>query len=243
MMKKEFINYAHRGASEYYPENTLVSFYAGWLMGANGIETDVQMTKDGVLIISHDSNLMRVAGREDKITDLTYAQLMKVDVGAFKGEKFVGERVPKLEEFMNHFSGKGLELAIEIKQAGIEEELLKLLGKYDYFDHIVITSFILDSVIKVRELNPDVKTGYLSGAESDELLEFLKEKGVYQYCPRASVFTEEWNGKIREMGFSIRAWGVSNQELMKKMLDFRVDGMTVNFPDKLIEELNRRGEV
>lgn len=121
---REFINYAHRGASQYYPENTLISFYAGWQMGANGIETDVQSTKDGVPVLFHDDTMKRLAGREERICDLTYEELCEIDVGRHKGENFSGERVPTLEEFIHHFSGKGLHLALELKQAGIERQVL-----------------------------------------------------------------------------------------------------------------------
>lgn len=234
------VTYAHRGASAYYPENTLLSFYQGYLMGADGIETDVQQTKDGVLILTHDTNLMRVAGREDEIKTLTYEELKKVDVGLFKGEKFKGERIPTLEEFMKNFSGKDLELAIEIKQAGIEKDLMECLDKYDYYDHIIITSFMWEPLVEVMRLRKNVKVGLLSKEESFELLDKMKEAGIYQYCPRASTFTKEWNEEIRKRGFSIRAWGVNDEDLMEKMLDFKVDGMTVNFPDKLLEELKKR---
>ena len=99
----EFINYAHRGASAYAPENTLAAFYMGWQMGANGIETDVQRTKDGVLVLFHDNELMRIAGRPEVIHDLTYAELLQIDFGLPTGERFKGERIPTLEEFLRHF--------------------------------------------------------------------------------------------------------------------------------------------
>ena len=109
----EFINYAHRGASAYAPENTLAAFYMGWQMGANGIETDVQRTKDGVLVLFHDNELMRIAGRPEAIHDLTYAELLQIDFGLPTGERFKGERIPTLEEFLRHFGGKALHFAIE----------------------------------------------------------------------------------------------------------------------------------
>ena len=81
---KNFINYAHRGASEYYPENTALSFRKGLEMGANGIETDVQKTKDGVVVLFHDDTLNRVTGKSGSIADYTYSELLEFDV--VKGE-------------------------------------------------------------------------------------------------------------------------------------------------------------
>ena len=85
------INYAHRGASEYFPENTLRSFYAGLEMCADGIETDIQRTKDGVLVLHHDDTLKRLVGIDARVCDFTYDELLGMDFGAFKGEKFAGE--------------------------------------------------------------------------------------------------------------------------------------------------------
>ena len=80
MQNRNFINYAHRGASSYAPENTMSAFYLGLRRGANGIETDVQRTKDGVLVLFHDDTLKRVTGQEGSIQDYTYEELQGFDV-------------------------------------------------------------------------------------------------------------------------------------------------------------------
>ena len=72
---KSFIVYAHRGASEYCPENTLLSFYTGVYMGANGIETDVQRTKDGTLVLFHDANIKRMTGVDCEVASIDYKEL------------------------------------------------------------------------------------------------------------------------------------------------------------------------
>ena len=76
-----FINYAHRGASEYAPENTLAAFYMGQFMGANGIETDVQETADGFLVLFHDSGLERITGVKGSVSGFKYDVLLKMDFG------------------------------------------------------------------------------------------------------------------------------------------------------------------
>lgn len=228
-----FINYAHRGASQYAPENTLASFYMGWQMGANGIETDIQCTSDGIPVLFHDNNMERIAGLNSRICDLTYEELRVIDVGAHKGADYRGEHVPTLEEFLHHFAGKGLHLALEIKQGGIGEAIVPLIRKYCDPGQTVVTSFHLDYLAEFQKLMPEMRLGFLSGQESMELLEELKAMGLYQYCPNAATWTEKWNRIYREAGFSIRAWGVKDETLMHKMLTMHVDGMTVNFPDKL----------
>lgn len=235
-----FINYAHRGASEYRPENTFCSFYLGWQMGANGIETDVQRTKDGVLVLFHDDDLMRIAGRPESIADLTYDEVRQIDVGVHKGTAFAGEHIPTFEEFLHHFGNKRLHLAIEIKQENIEQDLIDIIRKYQCDnDYTIITSFKWDPLVAVRRIAPDLKTGYLCKHTDDSLLENMQREGIWQYCPRASDMTEEWVGKFRAAGFSIRAWGVTDEALMQRVLLMKADGMTINFPDKLQKELCR----
>lgn len=233
----EFINYAHRGASAYAPENTLCAFYMGWQMGANGIETDVQRTRDGVLVLFHDDDLIRITGRPDAIHDLTYDELLTLNMGAPMGEKFAGERIPTLEEFLRHFGGKGLHFAIEIKELGVEADTLKLINRYCQRDHVIVTSGIWQALVNTHALDPEIRLGYLAKALNDEVLARAKQDGICQICPRASVLTEEWNNKMRQQGFSVRAWGIDGEETMRRMLAMQVDGMTINFPDMLVRAL------
>lgn len=94
------INYAHRGASEYAPENTMAAFCLGIEMGANGIETDVQRTKDGVLLLCHDATFQRTAGVDRPVCDMTWAEVSRLDVGSFKGDRYRAERVVPLADFV-----------------------------------------------------------------------------------------------------------------------------------------------
>lgn len=236
----EFINYAHRGASAYAPENTFASFYLGWQMGADGIETDVQSTKDGVLVLFHDSNLKRLADDERNLSDMTYAELCRVDIGSHKGANFAGERVPTLEEFIHHFSGKGLHLALELKQAGIEKQVLDMILPRWQPDHLIITSFIWETLPVVHTLAPHIRTGYLTRRQDMALIEEMRQSGVRQYCPDGRIVTQEAINAFRDAGFSIRAWGISDETVMHRVLGLGIDGgMTVNFPDLLQKALNR----
>ena len=109
-----FVVYAHRGASEYAPENTMSSFQLGVSMGANGIETDVRKTKDGVLVLFHDGNFKRVIGCEGQISDYTYEELMQFRV---KNEKTDTEDIIiSFEDFLRYLGFRDLQFAIELKE-------------------------------------------------------------------------------------------------------------------------------
>ena len=115
-----FINYAHRGASEYEPENTLSAFYAGVAMGANGIETDIQRTKDGILVLFHDDTLKRVTGADGGIGDYTYEELLRFTVHNKACDRF--DKIPTLESFLTYFGWRDLTFAIDLKMDGVAEQ-------------------------------------------------------------------------------------------------------------------------
>lgn len=226
---KAFVNYAHRGASEYCPENTLLSFYTGMYMGANGIETDVQRTKDGVLVLFHDDNLQRIFGLETSISDHTWDELQ----GMLVKKNALEDRLVTLDDFLRQFSFRPVTFAIELKQEGIEKEVAELIFKHGIEKKCVITSFEWENILRMRQVAPSLETGYLTGIVNEDILAKMKAAGCWELCPEATVVTPDSVQQWHEAGFSVRAWGVKDENLMRHVYDSGADGMTVNFPDKL----------
>ena len=208
-------------------------------MGANGIETDVQMTKDGVLVLFHDKTMERIFGINKQIRDFSWMELQEFDAGIFKGNEFVGEKIVSLQRFLETFGRRGLKLAIEIKQEGIEDKVLKMVRRYVPDKDFTITSFMFDSIKKLSQVDHVPELGYLTEDYSEELIRNLKEIGVIEYCPSAEIVSTEMMKAVENQGLRVRAWGVKNTELMEKMVEYNVYGMTVNFPDKLTERLKK----
>lgn len=231
----KFINYAHRGASTYCPENTMLSFYTGVQMGANGIETDVQRTKDGVLVLFHDDTITRVTGKPGAIADYTYEELRSFDVNTGA----LSDKIPTFEEFLRAFSHFDLTFAIELKVGDVEADTAALIYKYGLEDRVVITSFTFDYIAKMKEVAPELRIGYLTSKTDKETTDKLLALGAYEICPKAETLTKELVDEWHSLGLGVRAWGVFNTDIMKMAYDLGVDGMTVNFPDKLVELMNK----
>lgn len=232
-MTSGFVNYAHRGASEYLPENTLLAFYTGIFMGANGIETDVQKTKDGTLVLFHDDTLLRVTGQPGSVEDYTFDQLQKFDV---KKQDFT-DKIVAFEDFLQHFSFRDITFAIELKGKDVEQDTANLLRKYHLEDKAVVTSFQLEYLKRFRACAPEFQIGYLTQSTDNSTLQTLQELGVEEYCPEAHLMTPELVAKWHAMGFRVRAWGVYDPDLMRHACACGADGMTVNFPDLLTAHL------
>lgn len=236
--RKEFINYAHRGASEYAPENTMSSFDLGVKMGADGIETDVRLSRDGVPVLFHDGSLLRMTGVDGAVEDYTLEELRSIPIK--KGE--LEDRIVTLDEFLCAFGGKGLRLAIELKGDGVARATAELLEKHSLSDGVVITSFKYSELLDMKVCAPHLKLGYLAKTVDSELLERMYRDGIDELCPPANLVTPELVAHWHALGFNVRAWGVKSDELMERALEAWVDGMTVNFPDRLVARLAQETE-
>ena len=231
-MKNEFVVYAHRGASEYAPENTMSSFYLGLYMGANGIETDVRRTKDGTLVLFHDATLDRVCGVSGELSNYTYEELCKIPViHTPSGRRDI---VVRLEDFLHYCGAHGVKLAIELKADGVGVDVYTLVKRYGLEDNVIVTSFNLDYLIELKAAYPEASLGYLTADFDDETVAKMKEIGIGQLCPAGKNVTAEKVKAWHDAGFNVRAWGIKDVEIMKHAYECGVDGMTVNFPDRLI---------
>ncbi len=229
-----FVNYAHRGASEYAPENTLYAFYMGLALGATGIETDVQMTKDGVIVLFHDSGLERITENTGSISEYTYEELLSFDMGEYKGKEFKNEKIVTLDDFLKYFKDKDLTFAIELKMLYIEEEVLEIINRHNCMQKVIITSFYYDNLRRMSELDNTIKLGWLVQEITDDTISDAKKINCYQICPKAEFITAKNVEMARQNNLSVRAWGIGSTELMEQVCKSGVDGgMTINFPDKL----------
>ncbi len=236
-----FVNYAHRGASEYLPENTMIAFEGGIAQGANGIETDVRRAADGTLILFHDSTLERMTGEIGKPEDYTYQELLGFDVK----KNGCADKIVSLEDFLRRYSELDLNFAIELKGEDTEKGTAELLRKYGMQKKTFVTSFDLQKLDNFKKCAPEFRVGYLAKEVDDALLAELRRIGADELCPRAKDTSRERVSAWHRAGFNVRAWGIDSEETMKKVYDSGADGMTVNFPDlltKYIKEKNNSTE-
>ena len=233
------INYAHRGFSERYPENTMYAFYMALEARADGIETDIQRTADGVPVLFHDATLERILGIGGSIRDHTLAELSRMDFGAWKGAQFAGEPIVTLEEFLRRFGMRRLSFALELKQEGVGPDVLEAVGRFGVRDRVILTSFMPGELAAVRRLDPDIRLGYLTREADEEAFRFIAENRIQQLCPHIDRFSGEQLARAREAGLSVRFWGISSRERMMKAIESGADGMTVNDPSALSAALGR----
>lgn len=185
-----FVNYAHRGASAYAPENTMVSFKKVIELGASGIELDLQKTKDGKIVVFHDKKIDKKSNGIGRISDYTYNELLKFDFGSWFSQKYTGEKIVLFEDFCKEFLSRDLTFAIELKCKEIEKSTLELIHKYKKHDNIYITSFLYSSLENIKKFDENIKIGWLvDSINKENVNKVLKIKGN-QICPNASNVTK-----------------------------------------------------
>ena len=227
------INYAHRGASEYAAQNTLSAFYLGLACGANGIETDIRLTKDNVSVLFHDDVVDNITDGKGSVNALTLEELKKLTVYG----KRVNDRIITLSTFFEHFGWRELNLALELKSEGAAKPVADLVRKYGAEALTYITSFNYAYLAEMRAYAPELKLGYLVGELTEEVNEQIDKLGIQQICPPSWLITPAVVSDYKTRRLSVRAWGVRNEEDMIRCVNAGVDGMTVNFPDRLASYL------
>lgn len=219
---------AHRGDSFRAPENTIASFQSAIDAGADCIELDVAQTKDGVIVVTHDSNLKRITGKNINIWDITYEDLKKLDAGSWFGSSYANETIPSLAETLEFCKGK-IPLNIELKPTGHEKEyeagVLSVIEEYRFEYDCIIASKSATSLKKMKELNPNITTIYLMTVAYGNLAEMDFADG---FSIESSFISASLVSHIHDAGKSIYAWTVNDESGMDRMFRLGVDSLVTD---------------
>ncbi len=246
-MKKASV-WAHRGASGYAPENTLVAFEKAIELKADGIELDVQMTKDGELVIIHDETVNRVSNAKGWVKDYTYEELKELNVNK-QFPEYGHVSIPTLEEVYHLIKDTKLLINVELKNGVIfypdlEEKVLELTNRMELSDRTIYSSFNHYSVMKLKKLDPAVKTGFLYEDGYLDMPEYAAKHGVEALHP--AFYNLQYPNFIldcKARGIDIRAWTVNKIEEMKLICEQEINTMITNYPDiglTVVEEYERK---
>ena len=238
--RKQVENVAHRGATAYAPENTIAGFDLAVEMKADYIEIDLQRSKDGELVIIHDTTVDRTTDGTGKVGDLPLEQLRSLDAGSWKGEQFAGEQIPTFEEILDRYHGK-VGILIELKAPelypGIEEQVAAILIERNLDkpqnEKIIIQSFNLESMKKMDQLLPKVPIGVLTSNRAHTTVEALQEFATYAdwFNPSYGIVTEELVNHVHALNMQIASWTVRSQEAADFLFEMRVDAIITDYPD------------
>jgi glycerophosphoryl diester phosphodiesterase len=232
--------WGHRGASGYAPENTLPAFKLAADMGADGIELDIQETKDGVIVVCHDETVDRTSSGAGWIKDYTFEELRKLDFSNGNAA-YEGTKIPTMEEVFELLGPTGLTINIELKTGivfydKIEEKILELAKKMGWEDRVIYSSFNHYTVRRIKELNPDAKAGLLYGDGPIDMPGYGKRLGVNALHP--ALYNLQYPDFMQDCvanGLDVNVWTVNSAEHLMLCRQFGVHAVITNYPKKARE--------
>lgn len=235
-MKKPLI-IAHRGASAYAPENTLAAFSKAIEQGADGIELDVHLTKDGQVAVIHDGTVNRTSNEKGRIMDMTLAEAKEFDFGSWFSKEYKDEKIPSLNEVLELLKDWDGILNVELKSSafelykGMEKKVLDLLKFYSFLDQTIISSFNHYSLVDLKKIEPAAKVCPLYVAGLYEPWRYASMIQAFAIHPAFHAVVPEIVQGCREHGIKVNTYTVNHPDHIKAMINANVDGIITDVPD------------
>jgi glycerophosphoryl diester phosphodiesterase len=226
------LNIAHRGASGEFPENTLMAFKAAIDAGARMCELDVQLTSDGVAVVIHDDTVDRTTEGRGAVASMSLAELRRFDAGRKFGPSFAGARIPTLEEVLDLTRGR-CALNVELKGAGVESEVCRLLREHGAIGDTIVSSFDWNALAAARRIEPALGLGVLADRRADAMLEAAVRLHAVSVNPRYDLVSETLVEQAHRAGFKVLVWTIDKVARMRRMIALSVDGIMTNYPARL----------
>ncbi len=242
---------AHRGASEEAPENTLPAFQLAWQQGVDGIEGDFHLTRDGIIVCIHDPTTQRTAGKNLLVAETTLAELQQLDVGAWKGERWQGARIPTIDEVLATVP-EGKRIFIEIKggQAILPPLKVALAESGLAPEQIAIISLEAAVIAEAKRQLPHIKALWVTNFTTDEkrgtlspsveeivaTLKYIGGDGVD--CCSHPAIDQPFIQTLRKAHKEIHIWTVNEVRTAKQYQKLGVDSVTSNLAGWLKQRLD-----
>jgi glycerophosphoryl diester phosphodiesterase len=238
---------AHRGDSAHVPENTLAALAAALEVGADLVEFDVQLTKDGQVVVIHDATVDRTTTGRGRVRNLTLAEIRAFSAGYASrfGDAHRGERVPTLAEALALLKDRARVL-VEIKadsvtddaEAGIEARTIAEVRKAGVEKDVALLSFSRRALLRCRKLAPEIVRGHLfQRAEPGEVLAGAREVASELVMPEKRMLSDELRDRGREAGLKLATWVVDDPEELRRLARFDLYGVASNRPGPMLDAI------
>ena len=235
--------FAHRGASAYAPENTVEAFALAMEQGADGIELDVQMTKDGQVVVIHDETIARGSDGPGAVRDYTLEELKKFHFSNHM-ENYENAVIPTLKEVLDLIKSSNMLLNIELKTGiywypNLEEKTMELVKEAGMEDRVIYSSFNHYSIKKILELDSHAECAFLYSDVILNVDKYAKNAGVCGLHPAVyHLKMAEFLKEYQESGLKVRVWTVNKKEDMERFIKADLEAVITNYPDKALEIRN-----
>ncbi|AEV68697.1 glycerophosphodiester phosphodiesterase [Acetivibrio clariflavus] len=236
---------AHRGASAYAPENTLSAIKKAVQMGADGIEIDVQLSKDGHVVVIHDTTVNRTSNGSGKVNSMTLEQLKTLDFGSWFSEEFKNEPICTLEEVFGYLKNWNGLINVEIKKEwlqfnSIEKKVVELIDRFNMRNRIIVSSFSTLSLLTIKRLDKNIRTGILFTSSTKDFVLLARLFKIDAIHPWYKDVTKDMKKAAVKGNIKIHTYTVDDVGEMKRLAKIGIDGIITNIPDVALKALNNK---
>lgn len=229
--------WAHRGASGHAPENTLEAFGLAEKLGADGIELDVQFTRDREIVVIHDERIDRTSDGHGLVADMTLSELRQYNYNRTVPE-FSHCDIPTLREVLEQVKPTTMVINIELKTGvnfypGLEVATLELVKEYGMEDRVIYSSFNHESILRMKKIAPEAQCGFLYNIGIADVVEYVEKHAVEALHPgMVSIKYPGFVEQCKEKNKKIHVWTVNSEHDLEQMRQYQVDAVITNFPDR-----------
>lgn len=228
--------FAHRGASQLAPENTMPAFKLAYELGAEGMETDVHLTKDLVPVLIHDEHLKRTTNGIGFIKDYTFNELTTLDAGSWFSDEFAGISIISLDHFLQWSKSKPFYLNIELKNNKIdylhlERIVYEMIDHYHLQDRTILSTFNLNSVKRMKKFT-NLEVALLASRRNKKLISIAKELGANALHIKYHLLTSKFMKQAKQENITVRVYTVNKRIKMMKCFLRQCDGIFTDIPDQ-----------
>ena len=236
MSNDRFWDVAHRGGEGYAPENTLASFRRTMEYGIGWIEVDVQITRDGQLVLLHDKTVERTTDGQGTVSDLDLDELKRLDAGSWFDAGFANERIPTLSELFD-FCGGRVNYLLDIKGPGVVEQLVEVVQDCGRSKQVYVIGKNSESLALVKQLAPEIGVGFTCSEPSQENIERALELGAHHVIIRNELLNSDLTASCAASGLFVLSTTVRTREQLERAVASGVVGMPLPDPRTLHEYL------
>lgn len=229
--------FAHRGSAGTHPENTMIAFWEAERAGADGIELDVQLSKDGQIVVIHDETIDRTTDGTGWVKDFTYRELQQFNAAYKFADQYDVCRIPLLEEVLAWIRSTPLLLNIELKNGFIayetlEQKVIDMIQRYQLEERTVLSSFNHNSMAFCRHLAPNIETAILYMEPLYDPWKYVRAIGADGLHPYHRTVSEPFVRQARNHRVAVRPFTINKEPLMQKMFRYGVDAIFTDYPLK-----------
>lgn len=226
----KILKIGHRGAKGYFPENTLISFKHALDLNVEGVELDVHLTADNVVVVIHDETTNRTTDTKRIVSEMTLSEIQKCKIN----NEF---NIPTLAEVLNLIS-KNCIVNIELKGNNTENEVAKIINHYVTkenwsYNHFLVSSFNWNAIQKIHAIDNQIPLGILTDTDLSLAIDFARFIKAKTIIPYFHLLTKENVAMMQSLGFDVYTWTVNEIEDVNRIKTFNINGIISDYPDRI----------